>query len=103
MVKLFSYFLSFLLGAALQLLAIGVFWLAACGAPAVKRDPRQVLRSFYGAELLKWAVVAAGFSGIWVWGKADPLAVLIGFFVPQLIYWRLLFGRQSKKHRKLAA
>jgi len=90
-------FFSFLIGSALQFLATGVFWCVACGSRARKKPARQVLNSFYGAELLKWVIVVAGFSGIWTWGVWDPLAVLIGFFIPQLIYWKLLFSRKPEK------
>jgi F0F1-type ATP synthase assembly protein I len=89
--------LSSLVGCALQLLANAAFWLMACRPRARQILPRQALNRFYGAELLKWIIVIAGFSGIWIWGQWDPLAVLIGFFVPQLIYWKLLFSRKSQK------
>jgi F0F1-type ATP synthase assembly protein I len=91
-------FFSFLIGSALQLLATGVFWLVACGPRARKKPARQVLNAFYGAELLKWVIVVSGFSGIWAWAVWSPLAVLVGFFIPQLIYWKpLLFSRKPKK------
>ena len=98
---------SFLAGSALQLLATGAFWLFACGGKVQQNAvPRQLLNRFYGAELVKWVIVVAGFSGIWAWGCLNPCAVLVGFFMPQLIYWKLLFWQKSKKislSRKTAA
>ncbi len=98
--------LSSLAGCTLQILANAAFWLLAYRPRAPKTLSRQALNRFYGAELLKWIIVIAGFSGIWLWGQLDPLAVFIGFFMPQLIYWKLLFSRKPQKlclTRKTAA
>jgi F0F1-type ATP synthase assembly protein I len=97
MQKISYIMLSFLVGSVLQLLATSVFWLVACGPRTRLMPVNKVLNCFYGAELLKWLIVVAGFSGIWAWGCWDPLAVLVGFFVPQLIYWKLLFSRKLEK------
>ncbi|MEY3183210.1 MAG: hypothetical protein RLZ35_1195 [Pseudomonadota bacterium] len=90
-------FFSVLIGAVLQLLAIVAFFMIARGAKSQVTSATQIRNRFYLGELVKWLVVVVGFSGIWFLGYWNPTAVLVGFFVSQLIYWRLLFLRKPEK------
>ena len=104
MIEIFNTIFAFLLGSGLQLCAMGAFaWITARSAKGSKvsetAKAHQVVKSFYLAELVKWLIVLAGFSLIWVFKPDHPLSVLVGFFVPQLVYWNLTIWRAKKRQK----
>lgn len=80
------------IGSAIPVLASMLFFLLGL------RKKRKVasqpwLRAFYWAETLKWVWVILAFAVVLAVFRFHHPSILVGFIVPQLVYWGLLLPK----------